>query len=75
MGVDIYQDDVADTFESAVWEPSIVKSNALTAAAEAACLILSIDETVKAPTSRVADAAAQHGGHPMAGRGRGMPRR
>jgi len=76
MGVDIYKEDVADTFESAVWEPSIVKSNALTAASEAACLILSVDETVKAPPSNVAGAQAQHGGHPgMAGRGRGMPRR
>lgn len=68
---------MADTFELAVWEPSIVKINALTAAAEAACLILSVDETVRAPTSNVAGAQAQHGGHPgmMAGRGRGMPRR
>lgn len=28
-----------DTFESFVWEPSVVKINALTAAAEAACLV------------------------------------
>lgn len=30
---------VVDTFESFVWEPSVVKINALTAAAEAACLV------------------------------------
>ena len=35
-----------DTFEAYVWEPSVVKINALTAATEAACLILSVDETV-----------------------------
>ena len=30
-----------DTYESYVWEPSLVKVNALTAATEAACLVLS----------------------------------
>lgn len=35
-----------DTFEAYVWEPSLVKSNALTAATEACCLVLSVDETV-----------------------------
>lgn len=77
MGVDIYTEDVADNFEAAVWEPSIVKVNAITAASEAACLILSIDETVRAPTSDIANAKAQGGGHPgvMGGRGRGAPRR
>jgi len=76
MGVDIHTEDVADNFEAAVWEPSIVKINALTAASEAACLVLSIDETVRAPTSDIANAKASQGGHPgMRGRGRGMPRR
>merc|ERR1712110_860984 len=46
-GVDIMAEDVADNFEACVWEPSIVKINAITAASEAACLILSVDETVK----------------------------
>eukprot|EP00730_Choanoeca_flexa_P014161 TRINITY_DN6089_c0_g1_i1.p1 TRINITY_DN6089_c0_g1~~TRINITY_DN6089_c0_g1_i1.p1 ORF type:complete len:561 (+),score=185.80 TRINITY_DN6089_c0_g1_i1:77-1759(+) len=74
-GVDIRQEDIADNYEAAVWEPAIVKINALTAASEASCLILSVDETVKAPTSEVANAQAQHGGHPgmMRGRGRGRP--
>ena len=35
-----------DTYEAYVWEPALVKSNAITAATEAACLVLSIDETV-----------------------------
>lgn len=30
---------VVDTYESFVWEPAVVKINALTAAAEAACLV------------------------------------
>lgn len=73
--MDIHTEDVADNFEAAVWEPSIVKINALTAASEAACLVLSIDETVRAPTSDIANAKASQGGHPgMRGRGRGMPR-
>ncbi len=28
-----------DTYESFVWEPSLVKTNAITAATEAACLV------------------------------------
>jgi len=47
FGVDIMNEDICDTFESAVWEPALVKSNALTAATEAACLVLSVDETVR----------------------------
>ena len=33
-GVDIRSEDVADNFEAFVWEPSIVKVNAITAASE-----------------------------------------
>ena len=32
--------------EAFVWEPSLVKINAVQAATEAACLILSVDETI-----------------------------
>ena len=42
-----------DTFESYVWEPSLVKANAITAATEAACLVLSVDETITNPRSEV----------------------
>lgn len=56
-----------DTFESFVWEPALVKSNAITAATEAACLVLSIDETVRNPRSE------QPGGGGMPAGGRGMP--
>ena len=46
-----------DTYESYVWEPSLVKVNALTAATEAACLVLSVDETVTNPKSEAANMA------------------
>lgn len=51
-GVDIFNEDVANNFDACVWEPSIVKINAITAATEAAALILSVDETIKAPKSQ-----------------------
>ena len=51
FGVDITHEDVSDNFEAAVWEPAVVKINAITAASEAACLILSVDETIKVPKS------------------------
>ncbi|CED84024.1 t-complex protein eta subunit (tcp-1-eta) [Phaffia rhodozyma] len=77
-GVDIDSEGVKDNMEKFVWEPSLVKTNALSSAVEAACLILSIDETVRNPQSEQPQA-----GPPMPrgaqgairGRGRGMPRR
>ena len=60
-------EDIADNFTMCVWEPALVKINALTAASEAACLILSVDETIKSPSS------SHDGGGPMPGRGRGRP--
>merc|ERR1712121_351460 len=66
-GVDIRSEDVADNFEAFIWEPSIVKVNAITAASEAAQLILSIDETIKAPSNKPTPQG------PLPGRGRGRP--
>jgi T-complex protein 1 subunit eta len=81
-GVDFTTESIADNMEKFVWEPSVVKVNALQAATEAACLILSVDETIKnqesqqpqAPNRPLPPGAAQRamGGR---GRGRGMPRR
>lgn len=48
-GVDIENDGICDTVKAFVWEPSLVKQNALSAATEAACMILSVDETIKHP--------------------------
>ena len=42
---------IRDNYEAFVWEPSLVKSNAISSATEAACLILSVDETVRNPQS------------------------
>jgi hypothetical protein len=42
---------VRDNMDAFVWEPSLVKTNAISSASEAACLILSIDETVRNPQS------------------------
>ncbi|XP_050425022.1 T-complex protein 1 subunit eta [Adelges cooleyi] len=66
FGVDINREYVADNFENCVWEPVIIKKNALAAAIEAACLILSVDQTVKNPKSGGGDEQAP-------GRGRGRP--
>jgi T-complex protein 1 subunit eta len=49
FGVDINNGDIVNTFDTYVWEPSVIKLNAIAAATEAACMILSIDETVKQP--------------------------
>lgn len=67
-GVNINAEDIADNFAAFVWEPTVIKMNALTAACEAACVILSVDETVKAPKSQ----GGGHGEGMPAGRRRGM---
>lgn len=46
-GVDYVTGGVADNYKGFVWEPALVKLNSITAATEAACLILSIDQTIK----------------------------
>jgi len=51
-GVDIDNEATCDTYEKFVWEPVLVKQNALSAAVEAACVILSVDETVKNPKAK-----------------------
>jgi T-complex protein 1 subunit eta len=51
-GVDVEGEGVGNNFERFVWEPSLVKINAIEGAAEAACLILSVDETVTNPQSQ-----------------------
>eukprot|EP01126_Amoeba_proteus_P017649 TRINITY_DN185_c0_g1_i5.p1 TRINITY_DN185_c0_g1~~TRINITY_DN185_c0_g1_i5.p1 ORF type:complete len:565 (+),score=154.58 TRINITY_DN185_c0_g1_i5:196-1890(+) len=47
FGVDLANESVCDTKEAFVWEPAIVKLNSIEAATEAACTILSVDETIK----------------------------
>ena len=63
-----------------MWEPEIVRLNVLTAATEAACTILSIDQTIKNPASEQQQALAKgrleggYSGPPGGGRGRGRGR-
>jgi T-complex protein 1 subunit eta len=79
-GVDVDSaEGVRNNMDAFVWEPSLVKINAISSATEAACLILSVDETVRNPQSEQPQAgpkmppgAAQRA---LRGRGRGMPRR
>jgi len=69
FGVDVVECGVCDTFESFVWEATVMKRNALQAACEAACLILSVDETVKNPSSERPDGANYGKGAGQKGRG------
>ncbi|WPG97643.1 Hypothetical protein R9X50_00042300 [Acrodontium crateriforme] len=79
-GVDFDHEGIRDNLEAFVWEPALVKTNAIQAAVEASCLILSVDETIKnqesqqpqAPQRGLPPGAAQRA---MRGRGRGMPMR
>jgi len=79
-GVDFDHEGIRDNMEAFVWEPALVKVNAMQAAIEASCLILSVDETIKnqesqqpqAPQRGLPPGAAQRA---VRGRGRGMPRR
>lgn len=45
-GVDFDNEGVRDNLKAFIWEPSLVKVNAIQAAVEASCLILSVDETI-----------------------------
>ncbi|GAA6050035.1 hypothetical protein JCM3770_001926 [Rhodotorula araucariae] len=64
------RDGVADNMERFVWEPALVKVNALEGATEAACVVLSVDETVRSPSSAQQQQAPPGRGGP----GRGMRR-
>ena len=50
-GVDVLNSDVDDMYEKYVWEPELVRINVISAACEAACTILSVDQTIKNPKS------------------------
>lgn len=81
FGVDINSGGICDTYESHVWEPAANKINSIAAATEAACLILSVDETVRNPKSEQpqggpggpggAPMSAAMGGQGMRGMGMG----
>mmetsp|Transcript_4606 Transcript_4606/g.13265 ORF Transcript_4606/g.13265 Transcript_4606/m.13265 type:complete len:595 (-) Transcript_4606:113-1897(-) len=68
-GVNIEEDGITNTFDLGVWEPSDNKMNSFQAATEAACVILSIDETIISPRSQ--DPGAQATGTMGGGGGGG----
>lgn len=47
FGVDVFEGCVANNLDKCVWEPAFSKKNSITAAIEAATIVLSIDETIK----------------------------
>ncbi|SCV70710.1 BQ2448_3472 [Microbotryum intermedium] len=73
-GVDVDNDGVGNNMERFVWEPALVKTNALEGASEAACLVLSVDETVTNPSSQQQGRGGPPGRGGMGGRGRGRGR-
>lgn len=78
-GVDFDGEGVADMMQRFVWEPALVKVNAIQAATEASCLILGVDETIRNEESAKPQAPGQlppgAAQRAVRGRGRGMPRR
>ena len=50
-GVDVINGRVANMYKEYVWEPELVRINVISAATEAACTILSVDQTIKNPKS------------------------
>lgn len=47
FGIDVFNGSIVNNMDSFVWEPAFSKKNAITAAIEAATIVLSIDETIK----------------------------
>lgn len=76
FGVDINNEAICNTYDTFVWEPTLVKLNSITAATEAACMILSVDETISNEESETPSAgpALPRGAAQAAMRGgRGRP--
>jgi T-complex protein 1 subunit eta len=58
FGVDVINGRTADMYKEFVWEPELVRINVISAATEAACTILSVDQTIKNPKSEQQQAEA-----------------
>ena len=54
FGVNCFNGGIVNTYDTYVWEPTLLKENILNAATEAACSIISVDQTVKNPKSEQA---------------------
>ncbi|GAU98740.1 hypothetical protein RvY_09848 [Ramazzottius varieornatus] len=68
-GINVFTEGIADTYVACIWEPALVKINALTAASEACCQILSVDELIKHSKG----ANEYEAPDALPGRGRGRP--
>ncbi|RLV95245.1 T-complex protein 1 subunit eta [Spathaspora sp. JA1] len=62
-GVDFQKESVGNNMKNFIWEPALVKINAISSATEAATLLLSVDETIR-------NDEQEQAGQPQ-GRGRG----
>jgi len=71
FGIDFNKESIGDNFKQFIWEPALVKINALSSATEAANLVLSVDETIKNKESGAPNAGMAP---PQGGRGMGVPR-
>lgn len=78
FGVDVINQRIANMYKLFVWEPELVRVNVISAASEAACTILSVDQTIKNPNSEQQQTEAERrmaGQYPKQARpqmGRGM---
>jgi len=58
FGVNVLEGNIDDLYQKFVWEPEQVRINVLAAACEAACAILSVDQTIRNPKSEQQQAEA-----------------
>jgi len=61
---------ISDMYKEFVWEPELVRINVISAATEAACTILSVDQTIRNPKSEQQQTEAERrltgqGGRPQ----------
>jgi T-complex protein 1 subunit eta len=61
VGANLETGEPHDCWENYIWEPALIRTNAFAAATEAACTILSVDETLKTETSDRGDGMAGPG--------------
>lgn len=78
FGVDVINSRMANMYKLFVWEPELVRINVISAATEAACTILSVDQTIRNPKSEQQQTeaerrlAGQYPRQPRPGMGRGI---
>ena len=73
MGLDVFKGEVRDMYKAGVIEPHRVKKQAIQSAAEAAEMILRIDDVIASSTPREPDMGGMEGMGGMGGMPGGMP--